>query len=651
MAATFIRVVVAAAALLAVVVPARAQAPAGPPGTVTLPLSEYDRLAERAARPPAPPAIPPVPAFVSRADLQLRAAPGDLRGSITLTGEVLAAGWARVPLLAGGTLVDAQQGGRTAQLTSEGRTTSAILAGPAPFVLAVTWSAEVTTEPGRAMAWLPAVQAGSVHATIEMPGENGDVRLDPGLVSARSSAGGKTIVEATLVPGTPSRLSWSSRDHVVPAAHEVRLASDVKTLITVGETDARLAALFDVTVIQGEPDRLDLRLPDGFEVVSMSGAAVETSGQQNGRLPITLREPGRRRQQFLLTLERTVAGGLQHAEVVLPAVAGAQRETGEVAWEGLGTVELTAPEKGALRRLDVTEVSASLATLARAPLLSAFRYQRHGDEPVAVEFDVRRFADAPVIAAAADRAVVTTLVTGEGRALTEFALVVRNRGQRFLKVALPPGSTLLTAEVAGEAVKPVEGADGTRVPLLRAGLRPAGAYTVSFVYLASGSALGKKGEGHLPLARVDVPIGVLEWELFLPDKYKVRKFTGDLMPRDLIPALREDRGASGLGPASGGLTGQAAAPKETVTAEAGLVASQPESVTYRPDELQRSERPQAQAQSGANAPSQNVQNLQRRVAGVLPVRVDVPRAGQSYVFVRPLVLDEETTLRFQYKTK
>jgi hypothetical protein len=52
-----------------------------------------------------------------------------------------------------------------------------------------------------------------------------------------------------------------------------------------------------------------------------------------------------------------------------------------------------------------------------------------------------------------------------------------------------------------------------------------------------------------------------------------------------------------------------------------------------------------------NAPSQNVINLQRRVAGILPVRVEVPRSGKSYRFVRPLVLDEETVITFQYKSK
>jgi hypothetical protein len=52
-----------------------------------------------------------------------------------------------------------------------------------------------------------------------------------------------------------------------------------------------------------------------------------------------------------------------------------------------------------------------------------------------------------------------------------------------------------------------------------------------------------------------------------------------------------------------------------------------------------------------NAASANVVNLQRRVAGVLPVAINVPRAGTSFSFVRPLVLDEETKVTFTYKSR
>ena len=57
--------------------------------------------------------------------------------------------------------------------------------------------------------------------------------------------------------------------------------------------------------------------------------------------------------------------------------------------------------------------------------------------------------------------------------------------------------------------------------------------------------------------------------------------------------------------------------------------------------------PAAQGQGS----SANVLNLQKRVAGVLPVPITVPRTGTSFAFVRPLVLDEETKVTFSYKSR
>jgi hypothetical protein len=46
-----------------------------------------------------------------------------------------------------------------------------------------------------------------------------------------------------------------------------------------------------------------------------------------------------------------------------------------------------------------------------------------------------------------------------------------------------------------------------------------------------------------------------------------------------------------------------------------------------------------------------VQSLQRRAAGVLPIRIEVPRAGTSHRFVKPLVIDEETVVSFRYRRR
>ncbi len=94
----------------------------------------------------------------------------------------------------------------------------------------------------------------------------------------------------------------------------------------------------------------------------------------------------------------------------------------------------------------------------------------------------------------------------------------------------------------------------------------------------------------------------------------------------------------------------------TVTAETPLVQSMDAAsasnyrnlATLTPGSAERGKRKDEMA---PQAPSANVANLQRRVAGVLPVRVDVPRAGASFHFLRPLVIDEETTVRFRYRMR
>ena len=100
----------------------------------------------------------------------------------------------------------------------------------------------------------------------------------------------------------------------------------------------------------------------------------------------------------------------------------------------------------------------------------------------------------------------------------------------------------------------------------------------------------------------------------------------------------------GSRPARLGTTLDVANVQELVTITSNVADSERDS-----RKLEEQARKQQAAQ--LNAPSANVFSLQRRVAGILPVHVDVPRSGKSYRFVRPLVLDEETKITFQYKSK
>jgi len=142
----------------------------GPPGTVTLPLVDYERLVDRAARPSKRPEAPPLPAIISRADLRVRVTGSLARAACRMEGEVLRTGPTKVALLADGTLFEVRSSGGAVPLLREGAGHAAILTGPAPFALDLEWGTLVASEPGRASFTLAVPASGTARAAVEVPG-------------------------------------------------------------------------------------------------------------------------------------------------------------------------------------------------------------------------------------------------------------------------------------------------------------------------------------------------------------------------------------------------------------------------------------------------------------------------------------------------
>src|SRR6476660_776957 len=510
-------------------------------GNVTLTLAEYNRLVELASKSSKQRETPPLPYAIKRVDMKLHVTNETVLGTLQLDGEVFSKGAAKVPLTTGLTILNARQEGKSLPLEEEGSTSMAVLPGAAEFSVALDTGMPLAIEAGRASFNLPVPSAGSVRLQLVIPGDHSMVRISPGLITSRTTEKGQTTLEATLVPGQPANISWITGVVQVPVVkHEVRFLSDVKTLVTVNDEELRIAALADITVVQGDPTQFVIDVPAGYEITGASGATVDSSEVENGKLIVRLNASAPRSHEFLVSMQRPLSGTKADAPFI--SFKDTQRETGEVLVEGTGAMELTATEGGGLKRMDLKEVNAYLRSLARFPLQAAFRYHRQPAETPTLALEWTRFPDSNVLAAVAEHAVVTTLVTVEGRTLTEIKLTVKNQAQPFLKVALPAGATIVSADVAGEKVKPVQGPDGNRVPLLRPGFRPTGPYEVSFVFMHSGTPFAKKGGSELALPSMDVPISLLEWELFLPEQYKVKDFGGDAIAANLLPtAMVEPR--------------------------------------------------------------------------------------------------------------
>jgi hypothetical protein len=511
-----------------------------------------------------------------------------------------------------------------------------------------------------------------------------------------------------------------------PAApmREVRATAKVLTLVTIGDSDLRLATLVDISVLQGELRTVRLRLPAGYELTGVTGSAGEASEPVDGQLAVTVNEPAARRHQLLVTLERPHDPGSFALDTGVVSMLDVVREQGEIAIEGVGTLEVATTEGPNVRRIDVRELDAALPGLAQAPLLSAFRYQQ-APAGARLGLQVTRFGDASVLAAIAERAHVTTLVTSGGRMLTQVTLAVQNHAQRFMKVVLPTGASIVSVVIEDEPAKPVSGDDGVRVPLLRPGLHGRQHYTVEYVFLHGADASRRKGDIALALPRMDIPIGEIAWEVFAPEDYTFRHVGGNVVedgalframaraqkaepqlapvpspptkagqtivsrvasgPAGRVTGVVADTSGSALPGVSIAFAAQSGRMSRTVVSDndgrfafermppgpatltASLAGFQRVVVSFEVAEaavaislsLPISSLAETVTVTGSTppvdtaraAPSQDVVSLQQRVAGVLPIPIEVPRAGVSQFFHRPLVIDEETRILFRYKRK
>jgi len=224
-------------------------------GQVTLTLAEYNRLSELASKKPTKSDAPPRSYVLSRAAFKLRVEEQTVLGSVDLAGSVLEKSATKVPLTQGLTVLEAKQAGNSLPLLQEGPTHAAVINGPGDFSVSLSVASALNVEAGRATLVLAVPPASSSVLSLELPGNHANIRVEPGLITNRSTINGNTLVEATLEPGKPVRLWWTTREVAAPVAQrEVRFLSSVKSVVSVGDSQLRAIALCDVTVVQGDVD-------------------------------------------------------------------------------------------------------------------------------------------------------------------------------------------------------------------------------------------------------------------------------------------------------------------------------------------------------------------------------------------------------------
>ena len=639
------------AALLFCVAAASAQTALHAPGWVVITIGDYRSLHAKAYPPDREPEAPPVDATLTRVDYDLRI-DGDLAaGRASLTVDVLKDGWVRVPIPAGLLVREAKLDGKLVSLVpgAAGKASNqlcALLSRPGRSVLQLDIALPVVSTAGEESISLPSTASGVTRASVRLPRQGVDIKLTGGLLAEKSEPGAESKWLAYARGNEPLTFTWKRKTEDHRSSQALRLRGSLTELTGLGEDTATIVAEVNVEVTQGAAREVHIALPDKVTVNQVSGATVADWEMKDGQLAVTFLEPVEQNAKFIVTGEtRSPRDG--QIEIPLLRLLNTERDTGGVAVEVLGAGEINKVKTEGLENADATDLG-EIVSSRQSTSLSAFRF-RSGDAKTtrSLTVNVARYTPQAVLMANVAEARYNVLITNEGKLLVQARYAVRNNSRNFLKITLPAGATLWSAELAGKPVRPGQSPDGSvLLPLEKAHAgEDSPEFAVEIVYISRGAAWNDKGQFKLPLPALDLPVSRTGLLVYHPPLFKVTPEAGEsfrvepyaeptsaaLNPPPL-PAPRKPVFSTGL----------AASPTPpSPSAEVSALATESKVITNQ-------------------APTQTlVDNFRMtfqggKASGILPIKVDFAALGPSLYLVSELTGENQapsTDLNYQREKK
>ena len=200
------------------------------------------------------------------------------------------------------------------------------------------------------------------------------------------------------------------------------------------------------------------------------------------------------------------------------------RSKGAVGIQAKSSVEIREGDTRAVTKVDIAELPESL-TRSKNVLL-AYKYLTSNHR---LCFEAVKHDDVDVIVALCESATYKLTHTGD-QLLYDLSFNVKNTQCQYLKVLLPPRSSVWTASVGGNVVKPA--LDQTGKTLLPLAKGSDVAFTAKLVFIAPAPKLPavrkevKKFSVTFPT--IDLPVTHLRAELFLPETHIYSAFEGGI---------------------------------------------------------------------------------------------------------------------------
>ena len=615
-------------------------------GWVVIPVEEYRVLRAKAYPVEHDPEPPPLDATLTRVDYELHATGELAAGRANLTVDVLKDGWVRVPVPAGLLVREARLDGKLVSLVPapQGKGAghlSALLSHPGRWVLALDVDVPVTTSTGDESISLPSTESGVTRASIELPRQGIDLRVEGGILSEKSEASGETKWLAYGRGNEPLTLTWRKKteDHHIELP--LRMRGSLTQLTSLGEDSTAIYAEASLEILQGAAREARIQFPDKVTINQVSGAMIADWEMKNGELAITFLEPVEHSARFVINGEaRLPRDGI--IDIPLLRLLHTERDGGGVAVEILGAGEIKDQKARGLEDADASDLGEMIAS-RQSPALAAFR-ARAGDAGATrtLSVNVARYDQQAVLMANIEEARYDILLSSDGKELVQARYAVRNNQRNFVKIALPPGASVWSATLGGRPARPGQSPDGSLLlPLEKSrGGEDAPAFVVELMYVTKAPSWQDKGKQTVTLPALDLPISRTGVLFYYPPMFRVSAEPGTFRTQEyqgpISAALSSVESVTVAGFSAGATVGGSLAMN-------GPPSASPQQADRLEQfaKLQSNDDKEKKDATQALLDSFRAKSAGGRVTGIVPVNIDFPAFGPSIYLVSELTSENQ----------
>jgi hypothetical protein len=439
----------------------------------------------------------------------------------------------------------------------------------------------------------------------------------------------------------------------------LRLRGSLTQLTSLGEDSTAVSAEVSLETVQGAAREVRIALPEKITINQVAGAVVADWEMKNGELAVTFLEPVEHSARFVIGGEaRLPRDGV--IEIPLLRLLNTERDTGGVAVEILGAGEIKDQKAQGLEDADASDLGPMIAN-RQSPALVAFR-ARAGESGAtrSLSVNVARYDQQAVLMANIEEARYQVLLSQDGKELVQARYAVRNNQRNFVKIMLPPGSSVWSASLAGKTVRPGQAPDGSLLlPLEKSkGGDEAPAFQVEVLYLTKAGAWQDKGHEKVTLPALDLPISRTGMLLYYPPAFKVSAEPGIFrtqeyqIPTSAVLAAFGEGG--GIGAGHGGGTGGGAFRVGGGVLADGTPATEFDRLEQFAQVQSMDTKEKKDAATQALLQNFRAKSVGGKVTGILPVNISFPAFGPSIFLVSELTSENQfpaTELNFQRDKK